>query len=769
MSIVYVPANNTVLFFTSAGSEAVARSEITTAAPDDEVTFQFSTDRRPLKMRAGTSAGGQEIFTDITLYPGEHLITITPGVSPYYVEFRLPDIGYVDADLGAAELSGFQAVTGGDLTLTTPWQETHLRTLRFEQSFDVAWIATKGVQTRVLERRGAKSWSLRQYQPESGPFANLNVTSTTMTANSRTGSATLSASAPVFRAAHAGALIRLLHQGQFITASIDAIDEHTENVRVTGTGDNRKFTLDITGTFSGTLVLQRSVGNELNWVTYQTHATTTSTTYDDDLDNQIIYYRVLATAWTSGTATVSLTHANGSTEGIARIYQVNADNSVTIDILRPVGKTTATTDWAFGAWSDVAGWPAAPALADGRLWLGRDDRFWASESDDFEGFEIGADDAKAFTRRVTGGWGSAVWMKGISRLMIGMDAREAEIGTNALDDVITPTTAKSRPRSRRGSSTTADGFVIDDDVGFIDRSRRKLFRMELTGERYELNELTRLHRFIFGDEGTDDGALEGAVQYNPEPRIWIPCDDGHMAVLLFEPTEGVVAWCRLIDEGAFYESVCCVPGDVEDQIYFVVRRTIDGSTVRHLEKLAPEAWENMEDVWRLRDAVEYSGVSTTSITGLDHLEGETVHAWTGGYQQGPFTVSGGAITLTYAATYAVVGLLYDGKYKSPRVMGGANTGTALTQDRKITRIGLLPYRTAPGALKWGRDFTNMSVLRGADPASYDAAMVEITDDKNLPFEGASGKDPRVCILMPTAGPATLLGMVPHLETNEKSG
>jgi hypothetical protein len=761
-------SGSTVTFTTTAGSEGVARSQITTTAPSDDVTLLFSVGRRPLKMRAGTSAGGQEIFSEITILPGTHLITFTPAISPYYVEFRLPDIGYAGAGEGKATLVGFQALDAGALNLPTPWLESQLRYLRFEQSFDVAWISTKTVQTRVLEHRGNRSWSLRLYQPENGPFGNLNVSTTTLTSSSQTGQTTITSSAPLFRATHPGALLKISHQGQYVTASLNVLDEVSETIRVTGTGDNRKFNVTITGVFTATVLIERSVGNELNWVTYQTYTSTQNVILDDDLDNQIVYYRAKVSAYTSGTATTELSHANGLTEGVARIVSVEADNSATCDVLTPIGKTSATTDWAFGSWSDAAGWPAAMALADGRLWPGRDDRFWGSESDDFEAFKVGPDDADAISRRVTGGWGSVVWMKGVGRLMIGMDAREAEIGSNALDEVTTPTNAKARPRSRRGSAN-ADGFVIDEDVGFIDRSRRKLLRMQLDGSQYQMNDLTRLHRFIAGDEGTDDGFLEGAVQYNPEPRIWLPCDDGRMAVLLFEPTENVVAWCRLVDPGAFYESVVCLPGDVEDSVYFVVRRTVGGSTVRYVEKLSPEAWENMEDAWRLRSAVEYSGVSTTTITGLSHLEGKVVYAWTGGYQQGPFTVASGQITLTTAATYAIVGILYEGRYKGPRLVGGANLGTALTQDKKVTRLGLLPYRTPPGAIRWGRDFDHMETLKGADPASYDAAMVPITDDINKPFEGASGKDPRVCISMPTAGPATILGMVPHFETTEKSG
>jgi hypothetical protein len=760
-------SGSTVTFTTTAGSEGIARSEITTAAPTDDATFLFSVTRRPLKMRAGTSAGGQEIFTDITVMPGTHLITFAPLTSPYFIEFRLPDTGYVGAGEGKATLVGFQALDPGELNLPTPWLESRLRDLRFEQSFDVAWIATRDEQTRVLEHRGARSWSLRLFQPENGPFGNLNVSATTLTSSSQTGQTTVSASTPLFRTTHPGALLKIIHQGQYVTAALNVLDEVSETIRVTGTGDNRKFNFTLTGTFNATILIERSVGNELNWVTYQTYTTVQALTFDDDLDNQIVYYRAKCSVYTSGSATVEFSHANGVTEGIARIVSVEADNSATCDVISPIGKTTATTDWAFGAWSDAAGWLTAVALSDGRLWGARDDRFWASASDDFEDFEVGAADDDSFTRRVTGGWGSAVWLAGVGRLMIGMDAREAEIGSNALDDVVTPTTAKSRPRSRRGSAN-AQGQVIDEAVAFVDRSRRKLFRMELDGTDYALAELTRLHRTIAGDEGTTDGFIECAVQYNPEPRIWLPCDDGRMSVILFEPTEGVAAWCRLVDPGAFYESVCVLPGDVEDSVYFVVRRTIEESTVRYVEKLAAESWEDMEDVWRLRSAVEYSGVSTTSITGLSHLEGESVYAWANGQQQGPFTVASGAITLTYAATYAIVGLLYEGKYKSPKMTAGGQMGTALMQDKQIKRLGMLVHRTAPGALKWGRDFTTMAVLRGDDPATYDTAMVAITEDLNNPFNGATEKDARVCISMPTAGPATVLGLVPHLEVNERT-
>jgi hypothetical protein len=54
----------------------------------------------------------------------------------------------------------------------------------------------------------------------------------------------------------------------------------------------------------------------------------------------------------------------------------------------------------------------------------------------------------------------------------------------------------------------------------------------------------------------------------------------------------------------------------------------------------------------------YSGVSTATITGLGHLEGETVYAVADGRVEGPFIVVNATVTLSRAASVVHVGLLY---------------------------------------------------------------------------------------------------------------
>ena len=94
MASTFTPdGSNGGTFDCEAGTYAVGRVTLTTAAPDDEVSLKFLTTRRPLVFRVGTASGEQDIYADIEFRPGVHVVSFTPGVSPYYVEFQLQEVG----------------------------------------------------------------------------------------------------------------------------------------------------------------------------------------------------------------------------------------------------------------------------------------------------------------------------------------------------------------------------------------------------------------------------------------------------------------------------------------------------------------------------------------------------------------------------------------------------------------------------------------------------------------------------------------------------
>ena len=165
----------------------------------------------------------------------------------------------------------------------------------------------------------------------------------------------------------------------------------------------------------------------------------------------------------------------------------------------------------------------------------------------------------------------------------------------------------------------------------------------------------------------------------------------------------------------------------------------------------------------------YSGSSTSSLSGLDHLEGrEDVYVWANGQQAGPFTVSSGAIAdVGFSFTYAIAGLLYEGTYKSGRLNWGAAMGSALATNKQIEKAGLILHQTAGGSVSWGSDLDDMETLpdRETETLTYDSAVQLFSEDREESVMGWTDRDSRLYIKMSTAGPATVLGIATTLKTN----
>lgn len=757
MASTFTAATNTGgAFLCEAGSYAIGRSTVTTAAPTAEVSFAFTVTRRPLVLRVGSAAGTQDIVTEATFGPGDHVYSFVPGISPYYVEWQL-------RETGEATLEDFARVAPGKLSLPTPWESLDPPALRAEQSLNVQWWCDGLDEPRVLERRGTSSWSLRRFQPEGGPFENDDTSEITLTPSARTGTSIITASGPVFKTVDAGSLIRLTQAGQFETANLNVLNETSDSIRVTGSGIARDLYYIITGTFVGIVTLERSIGNELSWQAAGPGFTApVSSGLNDTLDGQIVYYRWRMTAYTSGTAVVQLVYSGGITYGVGRINEVTKDNEIEVDVLTPFSTTDPTAIWARGSWSDRFGWPSAVALFDGRLTFLRSGRRWQSASDDFENFAIGADDADAISGSIPGRMNIARWLKAAERLTFGTAGGEGFFTTGSQDDVMTPFTTRARVRTDRGSINADAALVDGGSPAFIHRSGRKVELMVFDGgNSYNLTNLSRFHRDI---AGVGEGSLvELAYQTEPEPRLHIVRDDGQCAIQLLDLAEHIGGYSRIIPAGtdAKIESVCVLPGTPEDHVYRVVSRTIGGVTKRYVEKLAPERWTDSSLAWRLESAVEYSGVSATAMTGLDHLNGQEVYAWGNGRISGPYTVASGAITLSYAVTYAIIGLKYQGRYKGPKQAG-------LTQFSKIERLGMMIHLTPGGGISWGRDFDNMADLddRTATGA-YDSPTELVSEDVSFPINGSWSKDARVCLRFNGVGPGTILGLVPGVATNTR--
>jgi hypothetical protein len=149
--------------------------------------------------------------------------------------------------------------------------------------------------------------------------------------------------------------------------------------------------------------------------------------------------------------------------------------------------------------------------------------------------------------------------------------------------------------------------------------------------------------------------IDQAYAKCPVPIVWFVSSDGKLLGMTYIPEEQIGAWHQHTTDG-YLRAIAAVPEGNEDKLYAVIRRTINGQTVRFIERMATRLVGNIEDCFFVDAGSTYDGVPATLITGLDYLEGETVAILADGAVQPTKVVSGGQITLDHAASVVHVGL-----------------------------------------------------------------------------------------------------------------
>ena len=94
------------------------------------------------------------------------------------------------------------------------------------------------------------------------------------------------------------------------------------------------------------------------------------------------------------------------------------------------------------------------------------------------------------------------------------------------------------------------------------------------------------------------------------------------------------------------------------------------------------------DAFFVDSGLTYTGVPADTISGLDHLEGETVQVLADGASHPDCLVTGGTIELNREAAVVQAGLGYATALRTMRVEAGAQMGTAQGKIKRIHRVVL---------------------------------------------------------------------------------
>lgn len=758
------------------GSTAKCERSFTVSAGDQpkEHAVRLTVTAGAVRFRLGSTSGGQEILTEAEYGEGVHSIAFTPNTGTCYVQLSAKSETRVVVDSIVIESSGV-------MELTTPWGTDDLDSIRFEQSGDVIFVANGIHQPYRIERRGSPtSWSLVKYKFKNGPWRGKTA-NVTLTPSARLGNGTLTASAPFFDPEHVGALFQLTHTQTTVDVSLAGQDQYTDTLRVSGIaqGTTRNVTWALTGTWAGTLTEQVSYDEGETWTNYAVQTTNTGTTRNYGADNITVLVRLgfQAGDYTSGTVNVAASQPGGGGTGVIRITGYTSSTSVSYEVVERLHYTGATENWQESKFSDYRGWPDSVALFEGRLWWGSDDQVAGSYSDQFDNFDVEeeGDSAPIIRSVATGPVNKVQWMLGLARLIIGTSGAESVARSSSFDEPMSPTNFSIKDASTYGSADL-QAVKIDREGYFIQRSGKRAYILSYSVEAndYVSQELSRYNPTIL-----EAGVARIAIQRNPDTRIWNVMEDGTIVLVVYEKSEDVVAFLEISTDGEF-EDVVVLPNADSDDVYAIVKRTINGSTKRYRERLAYDTQTLGEAETYLADSfITKTLAASASVTGLSHLEAKTVVVWnltTGEpYMDGDdpktFTVSGGAITLPAAITGdVVVGIPYTGRWKSTKLAYAAQTGTAMSQKKQSLQVAPILYSTHNRAVKFGPSFDKLQVLprviKGKDVGA--SAMLADYDYDAFAIKGDWNNDSRMCMEFRSPLPGTCLGIGILMEAHENA-
>ncbi len=623
--------------------------------------------------------------------------------------------------------------------------------LDLEQSGDVLYIANRKRthEPQTLTRYGNTNWQFAEYAPNQGPFGALNSTSTTLYASASTGPVTLTASTGIFAATDIGRLVRLEVQNQ---------DEEPWETAKSYTAND----------------LVRSDGK-----TYKALNTDTSGTATPIHDHGTAFDGQGGVQW----------EYQDAGYGIARITAFTSSTQVTATVIDEelnglkqipagaVGVANASRRWQLGAWSDTTGWPSTVTFFKNRLWWGTKQGLHGTVPNDFTNmsedfFNELRDDCAINHTLQAQDVNEILWIEGADKLVIGTGGGEfvgGEITTNAPLSPSNFQTLRQSKRRVRG----VDPVAVGTSLFYVQRAGRKLLALNYD---IQVDRFRSADQNVLNDRITRSGIIAICYQGEPDSIIWAVLANGRLVGFTTDDEQNVAGWGRQrLGGDAIVESCLSIPSPdgLREDLWLTVRRTINGATVRYHEYME-KAWEGpdedgtdgdaQEDAFYVDSGLTYDGVPADMISGLDHLEGETVQVLGDGAVMAEQVVTGGAITLPREVSKAQIGLQFISRLVPMRIEVPTQDGTSVGKLKRANAATVRFVDTLGGKAGTYRGKMDSLSFRRPSVPMGEAPPFE-SRDADVTFGGNYSSDGLLEIRQEQPLPMTIVAIAPRMHVN----
>lgn len=641
---------------------------------------------------------------------------------------------------------------GPQVEIATPFLTADIRSIHFTQSADILFTFHGSYQQRKLSRTSDTSWALSTMTASPPPSfeadTDISGGTVTLTPAATTGASVIfTASAAVFLEADVGRQI-IFGSARGVITAFGASGGDTAS-------PNDHVRVDILDAFPDTNPIAAG-----SWLLRLSPQCTLDPNIKEPVGAQITLVAG-ANAWRTADVGKYISVYGGLVKITIRDSVTQVRGEILSSLSEAVDANPAAApagSWTLedASWSASRGWPRTGEFFQGRLYqastTSQPTTKWGSASDDFESYPVGveADNAVEYTmatRKVN----RIEWLADNTALIVGTSGSEHRVtGSGSENALIGGDVIPLNEKVTENGCAGIQPVVSSKRVLFVDRSLRKVLAMGYDVDQggQDADELTLIAEHI-----TESGIRLGpmAFQKRLDPRLWFVREDGTLVTLTFLPKEKVIGFTRRVTDGTF-EAVAVIPeaGGGPDQVWVIVKRTINGTTKRYVEMMEEDHEDLQDRAWTELNtdcAIVVTGITGTSVTGLSHLEAKAVDVVKNGSYIGQKTVSGGAITLDedlVSGDVLEIGLHYESEVETmrPAVEGMVIEGIPRSWDSVWARF----YKTRGGKI---------------NGQSYDADSNDIDGDGLLTGDAKAttqewGTTGRITITQPQPYPMNLL-------------
>ena len=699
--------------------------------------------------------------------------------------FELQDKDGVDINSSAFTTYSSGGVSNKVFELATPYTTAQLFDIKFAQSADVMYITHPSHEVEKLSRTGHTSWTLTDVDFTNGPFQDANITTTTLTpASASTGSRNITASATTGINNDQGWLAtdvgRQIHFNSGY-ATITAITSSTvvvANVTTAFTNANAitawqlgAFS-DTTGhpscvtffeqrlVFAGTTNQPQTIFFSKSGDYENMDANIGGTIADDDA---IIYTiasnQVNAIRFMTATRTLIL----GTAGGEFTVSGGGTDSAVTptnILIKKQSNHGSANVD--------------AIAVGNATLFLQRAKRKIRELAYNFDVDGYIAPDMTILAEHVTEG--------GLTQIAYQQEPNQIVYGVRGDGELVGLTYQREQQvtawhRHIFGGRFGVATITVSDYANIVSGTKLTLTKSDGTTVDFTSTTGTAGTNEFKTQTNNNTTATNLKTAINAHANFTATVNSavvtitetaheatGYLTIKSFDSTR-----LTTTSEGkAVVESIAVIPtDDTEYQVYVIIKRTVNNATRRYIEFLNVLDFDETDNTSFnfLDSALSYSGSAVSTLSGLDHLEGQVVSILADGATHPNRTVSSGSITLDRSAKSVKIGLAYTSLLQTMRLNAGSQNGTSQGKTKRIYDITVRMFETI--GIEVGPDLTNLERIPFRSSTDLmDEGIPPFTGDKEVEFRGNYETDGFIFVRQTQPLPFTILSLYPRLTTND---